>query len=115
MASRKFSLELTKILHRILDVSADKISLQQIPNWPRDSLPKSPLVHKLGLIVIPILYPWWSQNLDIQYEQFGPDSNCISDFFEELLEDKKCRIIENEMIIQPPSMEEVVTFPEITE
>ena len=110
-----FSKELTTILHLILDVSADKISLQQIPNWPRDSLPKSPLVHKLGLIVIPILYPWWFQDLDIHYEQFGPVSNSISYSFEELLEDRRCQIKENEMVVLPPSLEEVGNFPQITE
>jgi hypothetical protein len=112
---RRFSKELTTIIHRILDVCADKIQLQQVPNWPRDSLPKSPLVHKLSLIVIPILYPWWTQNLDLHYEQFGPVSNYVTECFEELLEEKKCQVVDNQMLVQPPSLEEKATFPEITE
>lgn len=48
MSKNKFSLELTPILHRILAIASSSINLHQVPNWPRDSLPKSPIVHKLG-------------------------------------------------------------------
>ena len=112
---KNYNHELLPILHRILDVSAQAIHLEQVPNWPRDSLPKSPIVQKLGLIVIPIFYPWWSHQLEIEYEQFGPYSPVIASVFEEMLEQGQCIINENYLEVGPPSFEEQINFPEITE
>ena len=112
---QQYDYELLPILHRILDVSAKTIHLTQIPNWPRDSLPKSPIVQKLGLIVIPLLYPWWSRDLELEYEQFGPYSPVIASVFEEMLVQGQCSIYEEFMEVQPTSLEEKSTFPEITE
>lgn len=111
----QYDYELMPILHRILDVSAKTIHLTQIPNWPRDSLPKSPIVQKLGLIIIPLLYPWWSRDLEIEYEQFGPYSPVIASVFEEMLVQGQCSIHEEFLEVQPTSLEEKSTFPEITE
>ena len=110
-----YSQELTPILHRILDVSANKIQLHQIPNWPRDSLPKSPIVQKLALITIPILYPWWAKELEIETEQFGPYSPILAESFLELLDNEKCSVQKDELVVQPSTLEEIVCFPEITE
>ena len=107
--------ELLPILHRILDVSAKTIHLEQVPNWPRDSLPKSPIIQKLGLIVIPLLYPWWCRDLEIEYEQFGPYSPIIASVFEEMLSQGQCSVQEDNLEVQPTSFEEKSIFPEITE
>ena len=107
--------ELLPILHRILDVSAKTIHLEQVPNWPRDSLPKSPIVQKLGLIIIPVLYPWWCNDLEIEYEQFGPYSPIIANVFEEMLQQGQCSIHADYLEVQPTSFEEKSNFPEITE
>lgn len=107
--------ELLPIVHRILDVSAKTIHLEQVPNWPRDSLPKSPIVQKLGLIIIPVLYPWWCRDLEIEYEQFGPYSPIIANVFEEMLQQGQCTIQEDYLEVQPTSFEEKTNFPEITE
>ena len=112
---QQYDYELMPILHRILDVSAKTIHLSQVPNWPRDSLPKSPIVQKLGLIIIPILYPWWSRHLEIEYEQFGPYSPIIASVFEEMLTQGQCSIQEDYLEVQPASFEEKTNFPEITE
>ena len=110
-----YDYELMPILHRILDVSAKTIHLSQVPNWPRDSLPKSPIVQKLGLIIIPVLYPWWCRDLEIEYEQFGPYSPIIANVFEEMLLQGQCSIQEEFLEVQPTSFEEKSNFPEITE
>ncbi len=112
---QQYDYELMPILHRILDVSAKTIHLSQVPNWPRDSLPKSPIVQKLGLIVIPILYPWWCRDLEIEYEQFGPYSPIIASVFEEMLTQEQCSIHEEFLEVQPSTFEEKNNFPEITE
>ena len=113
--TQSYENELVPILHRILDVSAKTIHLNQVPNWPRDSLPKSLIIQKLGLIAIPVLYPWWSRELEIEYEQFGPFSPVLNFAFEQLLENGKCAVIENELEIQPMTIEEINDFPEISE
>lgn len=107
--------ELQPILHRILEASAQTIHLGMVPNWPRDSLPKSPIVQKLGLIVISSLYPWWCRDLEIEYEQFGPYSAVLADVFEKMLEDGQCLINEDYLEVVPSSFEEKNDFPEITE
>lgn len=113
---QKYEYELMPILHRILDVSSNtNIHLNQVPNWPRDSLPKSPIVQKLGLIIIPILYPWWCRDLEIEYEQFGPYSPIIASVFEEMLTQGQCSIQEEFLDVQPATFEEKSAFPEITE
>lgn len=112
---QQYDYELMPMLHRILDVSAKTIHLSQVPNWPRDSLPKSPIVQKLGLIIIPILYPWWCRDLEIEYEQFGPYSPIIASIFEEMLLQKQCSIHEEFLEVNPSSFEEKSNFPEITE
>ena len=112
---QQYDYELMPILHRILDVSARTIHLSQVPNWPRDSLPKSPIVQKLGLIIIPILYPWWCRDLEIEYEQFGPYSPIIASIFEGMLQTGQCSIQEEFLEVQPTTFEEKSTFPEITE
>lgn len=112
---QQYDQELIPIMHRILDVSAKTIHLEQVPNWPRDSLPKSPIIQKLGLIVIPVLYPWWCRDLEIEYEQFGPYSPIISEVFEEMLQQGQCSIQEDFLEVQPSSFEERSNFPEITE
>ena len=112
---QQYNQELLPILHRILDASAQTIHLNQVPNWPRDSLPKSPIIQKLGLIIIPILYPWWCRDLEIEYEQFGPYSPIIANVFEEMLSLGQCSISEDFLEVQPSSFEEKSVFPEITE
>ena len=112
---QQYDEELLPIVHRILDVSAKTIHLEQVPNWPRDSLPKSPIIQKLGLIVIPVLYPWWCRDLEIEYEQFGPYSPIIANVFEEMLQQGQCSIREDFLEVQPTSLEEKTNFPEITE
>ena len=107
--------ELLPILHRILEVSADAIHLQNVPNWPRDSLPKSPIVQKLGLIVIPLFYPWWCRELEINYEQFGPYSTVLASAWQQLLDQSQCLVVEDTLEVQPSSFEEASNFPEITE
>ncbi|MHA2365839.1 MAG: hypothetical protein ACXAC7_17910 [Candidatus Hodarchaeales archaeon] len=109
-----FSNEFVPILHRILDLS-ETIRLQQLPNWPRDSMPKSPIAQKLGLIFIPLLYPWWVEKMEIEYEQFGPFSPAIATAFDEIIETGRGELNGNELIIQPTSIEERTDFPEITE
>ena len=106
--------ELQPIFHRILDVSESVIHLQQVPNWTRDSLPKSPIVQKLGLIILPVFYPWWCRELEISYEQFGPYSPVIATVFEEMLEQGQCVLREDYLEVQPVSFEEKAVFPEIT-
>lgn len=117
MTSSPYSTELIPILHRILDITADSIRLQQVPNWPRDSLPKSPIVQKLGLIVISTLHPWWLPELEVSYEQFGPYSPILALAFEEMLESGRCEVLEEgqELVVQPTSLEERMDFPEISE
>ena len=112
---QQYNQELLPILHRILDASAQTIHLNQVPNWPRDSLPKSPIIQKLGLIIIPILYPWWCRDLEIEYEQFGPYSPILASVFEEMLSQGQCSISEEFLEVQPSSFEEKSVFPEITE
>ena len=113
--SDKYENELLPILHRILDVSGTAIHLQNVPNWPRDSLPKSPIVQKLGLIVIPVLFPWWCRELEINYEQFGPYSTVLASVWQQLLDQGQCLVVEEQLEIQPASFEEKSNFPEITE
>ena len=115
LMKKDYTHELLPIVHRILDVSGSAIHLQQIPNWPRDSLPKSPMIQKLGLIVIPILYPWWCRDLEINYEQFGPYSPVIATVFNTMLDQGVCSVVNDTIDVLPVSFEESSTFPEITE
>ena len=112
---KDYTHELLPILHRILDASGSAIHLQQIPNWSRDSLPKSLMIQKLGLIITPILYPWWCRDLEINYEQFGPNSPVIATIFDTMLDQGVCSVTEDTMEVLPVSFEESSCFPEITE
>ena len=105
LMKKDYTHELLPILHRILDVSGSAIHLQQIPNWPRDSLPKSPMIQKLGLIVIPILYPWWCRDLEINYEQFGPYSPVIATVFNTMLDQGVCSVVNDTIDVLPVSFE----------
>ena len=35
-------------------------------NWYRNSIPKSPIIQKLGLIVIPLIFPYWFKDMEIE-------------------------------------------------
>ena len=113
--NNQYEHELVPLIHRILDVSANAIHLGLVPNWPRDSIPKSPIVQKLALIVLPVLYPWWSRELEIEYEQFGPYSPVVGSVFKELVEQGQCAIREDYLEVGPASFDERINFPEITE
>ncbi len=111
----QYNNELLPLIHRILDIAANNIHLQYVPSWPRDSLPKSPIVQKLILTVLPVFYPWWTRHLEIEYEQFGPYSPIVGSVFEELLEDGQCIIAGDSLEVGPASFDEQANFPEITE
>lgn len=111
----QYNNELVPLIHRILDVSANIIHLNDVPNWPRDSLPKSPIVQKLALITLPVLYPWWTRLLEIEYEQFGPYSPVVGSVFQELLDQGQCVIQDDSLEVGPASFDEQANFPEITE
>ena len=46
-------------------------------------------------MTLPVLYPWWTTHLEIEYERFGPYSPVVGSAFEELLNQGQCFISED--------------------
>lgn len=99
------------ILHVILDCAGENIKLQQLTNWYRNSIPKTPIIQKLGLIIIPLIFPYWFRDMEIEYEQFGPYSTAIAESYQEMLETGRIEIFNDELIIKPTSFEERSLLP----
>lgn len=110
--------DLKRLVHLVLDLSANNINLNQLPNWSRESIPKTPIIQKLGLIAISLFYPLLYSKIEINDENFGPHSPQITEATKELIEVGDCIIYDDEgfsgqLVVKPTTYSERREFLEI--